>query len=71
VRRVIVARMFAVRMLVVLAILVPVYAIRQPHGITETFVIALVAFGTGHLVEAIVVARRKKAAARQSGKPLE
>ena len=51
--------MFAVRMLVTLAILVPYYVVRQPHETVEIFIIAVIAFGTGRAVEALVVSRKK------------
>ncbi|MBS1123417.1 MAG: hypothetical protein H6Q90_5645 [Deltaproteobacteria bacterium] len=51
--------MFAIRMLVTLAILVPVWVIRQPRNTVEIFVIAVIAFGAGHLVEAVAKSRRK------------
>jgi hypothetical protein len=53
------SHMLAIRLLVTLAILVPVWVIRQPQTTLETFVIAVIAFGAGHLVEALVKSRRK------------
>jgi hypothetical protein len=51
--------MFVVRMLVTLAILVPFFVLQPDRPIWQTFVIAFVAFGAGHLVEyAIKRARR-------------
>ena len=51
--------MFAIRMLVTLAILVPAWIIWQPHETLQIFILALVAFGAGHLVEAVVKSQRR------------
>ena len=53
--------MFAIRMLVTIAILVPIWIIRQPRDTLEIFVIALIAFGAGHIVEAILKSRKRAA----------
>jgi hypothetical protein len=52
--------MFAIRLLVTCAILVPIWIIRQPRDTVEIFVIAVIAFGAGHLVEALLKRARAK-----------
>jgi hypothetical protein len=44
---------FAIRTLVVLAILVPYWLVRQPREFSECFVIALIAVSFGYLVAAL------------------
>ncbi len=52
--------MFAIRMLVTLAILLPYFLIRQPHETIEIFIVAVVAFGSGRLVEMALKQRQAK-----------
>lgn len=46
-------------MLVTLAILLPVWLVWQPTETVQIFVLAVIAFGAGHVVEAIVKANRR------------
>jgi len=60
---------FAIRMLVTLAILVPIWLIRQPKDMVETFVIAVIAFGAGHIVAALIKAHQDKRRRPHDDKP--
>ena len=52
--------MFAIRMLVTMAIILPYFLIRQPHDTIEIFIVAVLGFGSGRLVEMALKQRKAK-----------
>jgi len=56
--------MFVIRTLVALAIMLPYWAIRQPHDTVEMFAVAFVAFAAGRIAATAVAKRRARTAER-------
>ena len=52
--------MFALRIAITCAILVPYWIIRQPRDTIEIFVVAFVAFGVGRLAVFLIEENKKK-----------
>jgi len=55
-----VRRVFALRIAITLAILIPYWLIRQPRDTVEIFIVAFVAFGAGRLTVMLIEQNKKK-----------